>query len=108
MLARLVTDWLNSWIEASLEFLERLAKDWDLICSELSPVQKPGELIQITGGISDRHRRGRSVLIAKFSTGPKIVYKPKSLSIDVHFSSLFMAESKWGTHPTLSESLAQR
>jgi len=88
VLARLVVEWLDRWAESSLEFLHRLCADWDRICSLLASDRPPGALEEVSGGIGDCHRRGRAVLIAKFSSGLQLVYKPKSLAVDRHFADL--------------------
>jgi len=74
-----------NWVDSSLELLERLAKDWDLIRASLAPGVEPGSLTSIAAGAGDTHRRGRTVAILEFSTGFKLVYKPHSQSVDVHF-----------------------
>jgi len=42
---------------------------------------------------------GRSVLIAKFSSGLHMVYKPRTLSVDVHFQELLAWLNGRGDHP---------
>jgi len=74
-----------NWANSSVELLERLAKDWDLIRASLAAGADPGSLTSILAGAGDTHRRGRTVAILEFSTGFKIVYKPHSQSVDVHF-----------------------
>ena len=74
-----------NWVDYSLELLERLAKDWDLIRANLAADAEPGGLTSIAAGAGDTHRHGRTVAILEFSTGFKLVYKPHSQSVDVHF-----------------------
>ena len=74
-----------NWVNASLELLERLAKDWDLIRASLAEGAEPGRLTSIAAGAGDAHRRGRTVAILEFSSGFRLVYKPHSQSVDVHF-----------------------
>jgi type 2 lantibiotic biosynthesis protein LanM len=74
-----------NWVDSSLELLERLSKDWDLIQASLAAGAEPGSLTSIAAGAGDTHRRGRTVTILEFSTGFKLVYKPHSQSVDVHF-----------------------
>jgi type 2 lantibiotic biosynthesis protein LanM len=74
-----------NWVDSSLELLERLSKDWDLIRASLAAGAEPGSLTSIAAGAGDTHRRGRTVAILEFSTGFKLVYKPHSQSVDVHF-----------------------
>ena len=77
-----------NWLENSLELLERLHRDWELIRARLAPAADPGRLTSITFGAGDAHRRGRTVAILGFSTGFRIVYKPHGQSVDVHFGEL--------------------
>jgi type 2 lantibiotic biosynthesis protein LanM len=79
---------LDQWAESSLEFLQRLYADWSVIRGTLLPAD-PGFLIGVQGG-GDRHRSGRSVLIARFSGGGQLVYKPRSMAVDVHFQELLL------------------
>ena len=85
VLARQLTIRLSQWVAFALEFLERLCTDWDLIRGKFSPDQDPGILVHLQTDAGDRHRDGRSVLIAKFSSGFGLVYKPKSTAVDGHF-----------------------
>jgi type 2 lantibiotic biosynthesis protein LanM len=45
-------------------------------------------LIELQHGAGDRHRGGRTVAILKFESGLRLVYKPHSLSVNVHFNEL--------------------
>ena len=88
VLARQVIIYLDQWVKVSLEFLERLCQDWQLICDRFCPDFSPGVLVKIQSGVGDTHRGGRSVFILEFSSGLKLVYKPKSLGIDEHLQEL--------------------
>ena len=74
-----------NWVDYSLELLDRLLKDWDLIRTSLAAGAEPGSLTSIAAAVGDTHRRGRTVAILEFSTGFKLVYKPHSQSVDLHF-----------------------
>lgn len=99
VLARQLVISINRWVKFSLEFLQHLCTDWSDICTTFSPDTNPGVLVQINGGIGDTHRGGRAVLIAKFSSGFQVVYKPKSLAVDVHFQQLLEWLNQRGNHP---------
>ncbi|MCA9996460.1 MAG: type 2 lantipeptide synthetase LanM family protein, partial [Anaerolineales bacterium] len=51
------------------------------------------------GNAGDTHKNGRSVIIAEFSSGFKIVYKPKSLAVDRHFQQLLSWFNERGAQP---------
>jgi len=98
VLARQTVICCNHWLTFSLEFLHRLCADWDEIKSLFAPENEPGLLTELHGGAGDNHRGGRSVLIAIFSSGWKLVYKPRSLAVDVHFQELLTWLNKCGEH----------
>lgn len=88
VLIRQINLTLEQWVACGLEFLRHLTDDWAALRTAFSPTGDPGLLSAVEGGLSDSHRRGRSVLIVSFSAGLKIVYKPRSLAVDQHFQEL--------------------
>ncbi len=88
VLARQIIICIDRWVNFSLEFLQHLCADWQDIRTTLSPDSDPGILTEIHSGVGDTHRGGRSVIIAKFSSGFQVVYKPNSLAVDLHFQQL--------------------
>ncbi|MCF4965699.1 type 2 lantipeptide synthetase LanM [Nostoc sp. CMAA1605] len=80
--ARLAATVTDLWVETVEEFLLRLASDWDEITQNFSPDQELEQVINIEGGLSDPHNRGRSVMIVQFASGLKLVYKPKDLGLE--------------------------
>jgi len=99
ILARQLLTRINHWVAFSLEFLEHLITDWEAIRTAFSPEKDPGLLAGVKGGMSDSHRGGRSVLIAEFSSGIRVVYKPRSLALDLHFQDLLIWVNERGDHP---------
>jgi type 2 lantibiotic biosynthesis protein LanM len=99
VLARQIKICIDNWVSFSLEFLNHLCVDWEAILTTFSPEHDPGVLVQIYGSLGDKHRGGRSVLIAEFSSGFCVVYKPKPLSVDVHFQELLTWVNQRGDHP---------
>jgi type 2 lantibiotic biosynthesis protein LanM len=98
VLARRLTCAVESWVGASLEFLERLCADWDRLLAIFGPDAEPGILVGVKGDAGDSHRGGRSVMIAEFADGFRVVYKPRSLSVDIHFQELLEWLDRRGTH----------
>jgi type 2 lantibiotic biosynthesis protein LanM len=99
VLARQIKICIDRWIQFSLEFLRHLCADWSDICKLFSPENQLGVLVELQGSAGDSHYGGRSVLIAKFSSGLQIVYKPRTLAVDVHFQELLTWLNDRGTHP---------
>ncbi|HEX8118127.1 MAG TPA: type 2 lanthipeptide synthetase LanM, partial [Pyrinomonadaceae bacterium] len=98
VLARRLTRAVESWVGASLEFLERLRADWDRLLATFGPGADPGLLVSLKGDAGDSHRGGRSVMIAEFASGFRVVYKPRPLSVDVHFQELLEWLERRGAH----------
>ena len=92
---------IRQWLNVSIECLGRLCTDWALLKETFADGDDPGKLVQLAGGAGDTHRRGRSVMIAEFESGLRIVYKPKSLAIDVHFQELLEWLNQAGCEPPL-------
>lgn len=88
VLARQVVVHLNKQVRYGVEFLGHLCRDWQTLKDELHREGDPGKLVAIEGQAGDKHRDGRSVLIARFQSGWQVVYKPRAMAIDVHFQHL--------------------
>jgi len=99
VLARQLILCIDRWVSFSLEFLQHLGTDWAAICSTFSLQNYPGVLVEIKGNAGDTHQGGRSVVIAKFSSGFQVVYKPKSLAADVHLQELLVWINERSSHP---------
>ncbi|MHC5855462.1 type 2 lanthipeptide synthetase LanM family protein [Nostoc sp.] len=82
VLARLAAIATDLWIEASAEFLMRLASDWDKIQQIFQGNGELGQVVDIKLSLSDPHNCGRTVIIIKFASNLKLVYKPKDLGLE--------------------------
>lgn len=101
VLARLLVELTERWVSRMLELLQRLCADWHEICRVFSPTSDPGILTAIGAGAGDIHQGGRSVTILTWSSGLRLVYKPRSLAIDVHFQQLLTWLNTHGCQPAL-------
>ncbi|MDX1416319.1 MAG: type 2 lanthipeptide synthetase LanM family protein [Candidatus Promineifilaceae bacterium] len=101
VLARQLVLCIDQWLEVGLEFLDRLAADWHEICYQFGLEEEPGPLRELIGGAGDTHRGGRSVMIARFESGFRVVYKPKSMAVDNHFQELLSWLNERGCQPPL-------
>src|SRR5262249_44000475 len=99
VLARHLLLQIENWAAFSLEFLQHLCADGQALRNTFSPEQELGQLSRIEGEAGDLHRGGRAVLIARFSSGLQVVYKPKALAVAVHFQELLTWLNQRGTHP---------
>jgi type 2 lantibiotic biosynthesis protein LanM len=90
---------IDHWVVTSIEFLQRLCADWEQIRTTFNLGDNSDVLIEVDDEVGDKHRGGRSVLIARFQSGFQIVYKPKSLAVAVHFQELLAWLNERGGHP---------
>lgn len=98
-LARCLMLMCKYWLAFALEFLRHLCADWETLRRELFAGQEPGKLVDILCGEGDSHKQGRSTLKLSFSSGEKLLYKPKSLAVDLHFQELLSWLNGRGDHP---------
>jgi type 2 lantibiotic biosynthesis protein LanM len=87
-LARAVALAIEHWIEASAEFLSRLSTDYPELRKFFADDTDPGKVADLKAGLSDPHRRGRTVAALKFDSELKIVYKPKDLGAEHAWSQI--------------------
>jgi len=99
VLARQVVERAEGWLEASLEFLRHLEADWPALKEMFFGGAAPGFLVEVQGGAGDSHRGGRSVILLRFTSGARLVYKPRSLAVDIHFQDLLAWLNVRGDHP---------
>jgi type 2 lantibiotic biosynthesis protein LanM len=99
VLARALVRAVDDWVDVGLELLEHLARDADALRRTFTNGASLGALKAIESGAGDAHRGGRSVAIASFDSGLKLVYKPRSLCVDIHFQDLLGWVNARGDHP---------
>ncbi|HEX8893752.1 MAG TPA: type 2 lanthipeptide synthetase LanM family protein, partial [Terriglobales bacterium] len=88
VLARAITILIKNWVDSSAEFLTRLASDWNSLSQTFQVGQDLGKVEELSTGLSDPHRGGRSVFALTFTSGLKLVCKPKSLETEEAYSRL--------------------
>ena len=89
VLARILTEETIRAVEATNEFLSRLSQDWPVLTSTFSHERSSlGPLTTVHPGMGDYHKSGRSVCVAQFKSGRKVVYKPRPLVVDTCFFDL--------------------
>jgi type 2 lantibiotic biosynthesis protein LanM len=88
VLARQVHLCLAHWASFGIEFFTHLAEDWRDVQTTLADGVPLGRLAAVEGSDGDGHRSGRCVLKIAFTSGLRVVYKPRSLAVDRHFGEL--------------------
>jgi len=102
VLARQIVTDIEQWVESSADFLRDLCADRDEIAATFCGGKLPGVLVRVLGGAGDSHRRGRSVLVAEFGSGFRVVYKPRPLAVDIRFQELLNWLNERGAQPSLA------
>ncbi|HUQ80285.1 MAG TPA: type 2 lanthipeptide synthetase LanM family protein [Gemmatimonadaceae bacterium] len=102
VLARSLVIASDFWEASVAEFLRHVTDDARDIESAFGLDGSLGVISELTVGAGDVHRQGRSVMIVGFSSGTRLVYKPRSLAADEHFERLIAWINERGQTPPLS------
>lgn len=84
MLARLLATVTGHWQRNTVELLQRVVADREAIAGHFGWTGGPA-WTGVSGGLSDPHLGGRSVLILHFEGDRRVVYKPRPLSTECFF-----------------------
>ncbi len=87
VLARLVAQACLHAAEAHAEMLSRYSADFAALPGSVADGDL-GTLVEVAGGIGDSHARGRAVKLLRFSSGAKVIYKPRSLILHERFTDV--------------------
>jgi len=101
VLLRLIAVLTRQWIDATREFIDRLAADLPEIRRVLIKARGDAKVVEITSGVSDPHNGGRCVTIVAFADGTRVVYKPKDLQLDLAWRELVERLNEGGAPITL-------
>jgi type 2 lantibiotic biosynthesis protein LanM len=99
VLARHITEDLQTSVAAIREFLAHLTADWHAVEAALARGDRLGPLTDVSLNQGDAHGGGKGVIVARFESGETIVYKPRSLAVEVHFQSLLEWLNRRGAQP---------
>ena len=88
VLARLLLTTAAQTAEAYAEFLHRFARDREDLVRGLFGGADPGPLAMVALSRGDTHDRGRSVGIARFTSGHRVVYKPRPPGVHRCFNAV--------------------
>lgn len=83
------------WVNISVQnFCDTICQLYDALKEDESAIQatfgikKPLMPSAVEFNLGDSHRGGKTVLLLEYSEGKKLVYKPRNISVDKHFSKL--------------------
>lgn len=88
----------EQWTVAMKECVTHAHADAPLIRERFFKHLPPLSLIRVGSALGDQHR-GRAVRLVEFSDGATVLYKPRSLSPDIHFGELAEFTNRMGWSP---------
>ncbi len=88
VLARLIATTIDLWVESTTEFITRLQYDLPTIEHTFANQENIGRVESIDTSLANPHHGKRTVMALTFSSGIKVVYKPKDLSLYAAFNQL--------------------
>ncbi len=100
VLARLLASIVQFWVDCCAEFLGRLGTDLPAVRRVFSSGGETGRVAGMEAGLSDSHHHGRSAMLLTFESGLRLLYKPKSLEMEIAWFDLLQWLNHEGiTHP---------
>ena len=88
MLARLLAQCTEQWLQVVPQVLERLDTDAANIAQSLLSRDCLPPIARAVAGVSDPHRGGQTVILFQLVTGEWFVYKPRPVDPEIAFASL--------------------
>ena len=88
VLAKLMATGIKFWIEATTELISRFEKDKPKLEKIFNDGNELGAITDIKPSLSDRHNKGRSVMVLKIASGVQLVYKPRNIGIEKAYNEL--------------------
>lgn len=88
VLFRMLESKSENWMNFLKETLLHFTSDHSALEALFTKEKKLGVLKRLELGHGDTHQKGKTVAIAEFSSGLKIVYKPRPFGIDEKFRAL--------------------
>lgn len=95
VLARRLDRMAQQWIASAKDLAARLHQDWALLARELG-FSPASQVSLISANEGDTHKDGLSVALIKLSCGAKLVYKPRSVAVELQVQGLFAAANALG------------
>jgi type 2 lantibiotic biosynthesis protein LanM len=82
VMARLLAEAVVQWVGNVGEFEKRLFNDLPEIERAFDRQKPSGGVLAVESGLSDSHDGGRTVIAVEFSSGLKLIYKPRGLGVE--------------------------
>jgi type 2 lantibiotic biosynthesis protein LanM len=99
VLARLLSTTCDFWVEANVEFVQRLQADWTDLQHMFSSRDELGQVTEIHPALSDVHAGRRAVMRLTFAPGCQLIYKPRAIGIEETYYRLLDRCNAQGATP---------
>jgi type 2 lantibiotic biosynthesis protein LanM len=97
--ARQTAETVTRWVDAGIELFTHLVADAPRLAEQLAEGRSLGTLTDLSGGLGDLHRGGRSVTLLRFDSGLALIYKPRSMAVEASFQDLLDWTNRRGFAP---------
>lgn len=87
VLARQLAVEAGGWLERCIRFVGHLTADTHHVSAVFGGGREVGLVEEVVPGLGDRHSAG-TVTLVRWTGGLELIYKPRSLALDVHFREL--------------------
>jgi type 2 lantibiotic biosynthesis protein LanM len=101
VLARQLAVVVDAWVTTTRELIDRIEADRAALDAFFGAGQPLGEVADVTPGLSDPHDGRHRVAILHFTSGTRILYKPRDLTIDHAFAGLACWFAERGLNPAV-------
>jgi type 2 lantibiotic biosynthesis protein LanM len=88
VLARLIATVVDFWVSAIAQMIQHLDEDWTAIAQTFQPDTELDQVSGVRPFLSDPHHNGQTVIGLRFASGLTLIYKPRSLALDVAYYDL--------------------
>lgn len=87
VLSRQLYDSISFWLNNIYNLIKRFERDSIKIIKTFITTnpEQDVNIVEFSNSLSDSHENGKTVVCITFNTGDKIIYKPRSLDIDVTY-----------------------
>jgi type 2 lantibiotic biosynthesis protein LanM len=99
VLARLLATACDCWVEANVEFVQRLLADWSALEQMFGGSKSLKQVTEILPALSDAHAGRRSMMALTFDDSIRVVYKPRSVGIEQTFYKLLNWCNEYDANP---------
>jgi type 2 lantibiotic biosynthesis protein LanM len=97
-LFRMISELIFNQVNNYSMVVKRLKKDHAVIVQELCQGQEFRDVVEFRSSISDSHKQGKTVVLITLDNDIKIVYKPRSLKIDIAYQEFLTFLSSSGEY----------